>query len=240
VCRDRAGQFCEFSASYGTKPGQKPLPPWGALQPGPRFQQIGDGDGVSPRFRTNPGRGRGSVPATVTGQIGDGRPVPVPGQIGDGRPVPVPGRIGDGVPWGRGPGCPRPEIPGIREIGNPDLAGIPGFGKSRSRFGRDRKNPPRCPGIWGCRGLRALPSGSPRPPPLRPGGQRGAGASKSPAAGASLGPEGGPGPGSEGRMAGVVPSDLHPRACSKRLFSCDGPTFKLPLKIYADHGALAV
>jgi hypothetical protein len=47
VDRDRADQFCELSASYGTKPGQKPLPLWGtlALQPGPRFQQIGDGDG---------------------------------------------------------------------------------------------------------------------------------------------------------------------------------------------------
>jgi hypothetical protein len=86
VCRDRVDQVCELPAGYGTKPGQKPLPPWGtlALQPGPRFQQIGDsdaGDGGEspipdksgtgtgerprhranrgPRPRTNRGRGRG-------------------------------------------------------------------------------------------------------------------------------------------------------------------------------------
>ena len=53
----------------------------------PDFSKSGTGTarGESPRFRTNRGRGRGSVPAP--GQIGDGRPVPVtvPGQIGDGE-----------------------------------------------------------------------------------------------------------------------------------------------------------
>ncbi len=91
MCRDGAGQFCEFklSASYGTKPGQGPLPPWGTLwhySLVPDFSKSGTGTGESPRptprFRTNRGRGRGSVPAP--GKIGDGRPVPVPGQIGDG------------------------------------------------------------------------------------------------------------------------------------------------------------
>jgi hypothetical protein len=51
----------------------KPSTPLGhpmALQPGPRFQQIGDGDGgASPSPDKSPG---------------DGRHVPVPGQIGDG------------------------------------------------------------------------------------------------------------------------------------------------------------
>jgi hypothetical protein len=35
----------------------------------------------------------------------------------------------------------------IREIGHPDLAGIPDSGNRESRFGRDRENKPRCPGI---------------------------------------------------------------------------------------------
>ena len=88
-------------ASYGTNPGQAPLPLWGtlALQPGPRFQQIGDGDGgespIPSPDKWGPGTGTGSVPAP--GQIGDGRPVAVPGQIGDG-----PGTgtgTGVSVPW---------------------------------------------------------------------------------------------------------------------------------------------
>ncbi len=71
MCRDGVDQFCELSASYGTKPGQSPLRPWGtlALQV-PDFSKSGTGTGESPRFRTNRGRGRGSVPAP--GQIGDG------------------------------------------------------------------------------------------------------------------------------------------------------------------------
>jgi hypothetical protein len=36
---------------------------------------------------------------------------------------------------------------GIREIGNPDLAGIRDSGNRESRFCRDRENKPRCPGI---------------------------------------------------------------------------------------------
>jgi hypothetical protein len=58
-----------------------------ALQPGPRFQQIGDGDGGESPIPDKSGTGtlgRGSVTVPVPGQIGDGRPVPVPGQIGDG------------------------------------------------------------------------------------------------------------------------------------------------------------
>ncbi len=84
---------------------------WGtlALQPGPRFQQIGDGDGGAspipdksgtgtgerPRFRTNRGRGRGSVPAP--GQIGDGRPRPSPSPDKSAR-----GRDGRGTDGDRG------------------------------------------------------------------------------------------------------------------------------------------
>ncbi len=80
MCRDRVDQFCELSASYGAKPGQSPLPPWGTLDrttacqwspgPGSDFSKSGTGTGESPQFRTNRGRGRGSVPAP--GQIGDG------------------------------------------------------------------------------------------------------------------------------------------------------------------------
>jgi hypothetical protein len=46
--------------------------------------------------------------------------------------------------------------PGIREsrFGR-NLAGIPGFGFPKSRFGRDRENPPRCPEHRGFRGLVA-------------------------------------------------------------------------------------
>ncbi len=46
-----------------------------------------------------PGRRRGSVPDSESGQIGEGRGrggVPAPGQIRDEGPVPVPGQVGDG------------------------------------------------------------------------------------------------------------------------------------------------
>jgi hypothetical protein len=71
-----------------------------APQPGPRFQQIGDGDGgesrIPDKLRVNRGRGRGSVRVPAPGQIGDGRPRAVPG--------PVPGQIGRGTGTGTGTG----------------------------------------------------------------------------------------------------------------------------------------
>jgi hypothetical protein len=101
VCRDRVDQFCELSASYGTEPGQAPLPPWGtlALQPGPRFQQIGDGD------RDSDG---GEFP--IPGKSGTGageRPRPRANRGRTPRPRPRTNRR-RGRGRGRGPGCPRP------------------------------------------------------------------------------------------------------------------------------------
>jgi hypothetical protein len=103
VCRDRADQFCELSASYGTKPGQKSLPPWPggtlALQPGPRFQQIGDGDGGESPIPDKSGTGTGERP----------RPRPLANRGRTPRPRPRTNRgRGRCVQRGRGPGCPRP------------------------------------------------------------------------------------------------------------------------------------
>jgi hypothetical protein len=101
VCRDRADQFCELSvtlsASYGTKPGQNPqaLPPWGtlALQPGPRFQQIGDGDG-----------GKSPIPEQIGD--GDGGASPPPGKSGTDAPPPSPDKSGTGKGTGTGVSAP--------------------------------------------------------------------------------------------------------------------------------------
>ena len=96
MCRDRADQFCELSASYGTKPGQAPLPPWGtlALQPGPRFQHIGDGDGGESPIPDKAGTGAGERPRPRANRGRTPRPRP---------------RTNRGRGRGRGPaGCPRP------------------------------------------------------------------------------------------------------------------------------------
>ena len=83
MCRDRADKFCELSASHGTKPGQSPLPPWGTLapQPGPRFQQIGDGDGGESRS-------------------------PIPDKSGTDAPSPSPDKSGSGTGTGTGVSAP--------------------------------------------------------------------------------------------------------------------------------------
>jgi hypothetical protein len=69
-----------------------------AIQPGPRFQQIGDGDGGASPIPGKSGTGTGERPRGPRAlshpghwQIGDEGPVPVPG-----RPVPVPGQIEGG------------------------------------------------------------------------------------------------------------------------------------------------
>jgi hypothetical protein len=51
-----------------------------ALQPGPRFQQIGDGDGGESPIPGKSGTGTGERPRLTPSAL----PVPVPAQIGDG------------------------------------------------------------------------------------------------------------------------------------------------------------
>jgi hypothetical protein len=77
--------------------GETEIYPFGvltALQPGPRFQQIGDGDG------------EGSVPDS--GQIGDGdgKASPPPGKSGTKVPSPSPGKSGTGTGTGTGVSAP--------------------------------------------------------------------------------------------------------------------------------------
>ena len=87
---DRVDELCE----YGTNPG-KTSPLWGtlALQPGPRFQQIGDGDGGASPSPDKSGTGTGE------------RPRPRPNRGRTPRPRP---RTNRGRGRGRGPGCPCP------------------------------------------------------------------------------------------------------------------------------------
>ncbi len=81
MCRDRADQFCELSASYGTKPGQKPLPPglWG-----PGYSTTTAWSPIS----ANRGRGRGRVPDSRQIGDGDGGASPPPGKSGTDAPSP--------------------------------------------------------------------------------------------------------------------------------------------------------
>ncbi len=119
LCRDslRVDQFCELSASYhdGTKPGQKPLPPWGTLtlQPGPRFQQIGDGDGGESPITDKSARGTGTgeswgaspppdksgtdAPSPSPDKSGTDAPSPSPGKSGTDAPSPSPGNLKSGT-----------------------------------------------------------------------------------------------------------------------------------------------
>ncbi len=104
MCRDRAGhwQFCELSASYGTKPGQSPLPPcsgvytlWHYSLTSPRFQQIGDGDGGASPIPDKSGTGTraGGGASESPGPP----PVHTPGKSGTDAPSPSPDKvIGDG------------------------------------------------------------------------------------------------------------------------------------------------
>jgi hypothetical protein len=87
-------RFCDYGQTRGK--AATPLGVLTAIQPGPRFQQIGDGDGGASPIPGKSGTGTGERPRGPLShpghwQIGDEGPVPVPG-----RPVPVPGQIGDG------------------------------------------------------------------------------------------------------------------------------------------------
>ncbi len=105
MCRDRVGQYSELSrCELWDQTWAAPSTPLGcsytytmALQPGPRFQQIGDRDGDG---------GLGASPMPDKSGTGTGeRPRPRANRGRTPRPRP---RTNRGRGRGRGPGCPRP------------------------------------------------------------------------------------------------------------------------------------